>query len=176
MWGITYLFVAILVGLRYDRYIFPFSLLISYVIIKNFSLLRTKKKLIVTLVLLFYVVFIYKIIGERLSTDLFWEANYTLLDEGIPHQRINGGLGFNHYYNFDYINELYKKVNLKRPINWYKFHPIADFFITTKKNLQAKNPGLILYKPFSKERFWGIFKARLYIYKRKKGYKRPIWI
>lgn len=175
-WGITYLLVAILVGLRYDRYIFPFSLLVSYVIVSNFSLLRTKKKLIVAFVLLFYVVFIYKIIGKRFITDLFWEANYTLLNEGIPHQRINGGLGFNHFYNFDYINELYKKVKLKRPINWYKFHPIADFFITSKKNLQTKHPGLVLYKPLSREKFGGIFKARLYIYKRKKGYSQPIWL
>ena len=34
----------------------------------------------------------------------------SLLTEGISPHSINSGLGFNHFYSFDYINDLYKNV------------------------------------------------------------------
>jgi hypothetical protein len=69
--------------------------------------------------------------------------------------------------------EMYKNVPLNRPVNWHKFHPMANYFITlgTKKHL-----GLELVTSYKISKFFRIFERTAYIYKRKASFKGPIWI
>lgn len=176
LWGIILIFVTIFIGLRYDRYIWPVSILIIYVILSHFSWIEAYKKTFIIVFILIFSVFIYKIASRQLSLDLQWEAGYSLLNEDISSQEINCGLGFNLFYNLDYIKNLYKDVKVKRRINWYKFHPLARFFVLDKPKLDKRNPGLILYRSFSKKRLFGLLQKETYIYKRKDGYLKPIWV
>lgn len=99
-----------------------------------------------------------------------------MLNDGVSANEINGSLGFNHFYSYYYIKKLYKNVNIRRRINWYKFHPMARFFITGKAGLEKRHPGLVLYRSFSKRRLFGFLESRCHIYERKKGYSKPVWI
>ncbi|MGA1865333.1 MAG: hypothetical protein ACMUHX_09745 [bacterium] len=176
LWGISYILLSILIGLQYDRYIFPVSLLMIYILLSHFSWIGDQKKIFIVTFALIYFVFIYQIVASRLTMDLQWEANYFLLHEGISSYKINGGLGFNQFYSFDYITNLYKNVKVKRSVNWYKFHPLADFFVTSSAGLENKYTSLILYNNLTKKRLFGLLEERCYIYKRKNGHKDPIWI
>ena len=176
LWGILYILITILIGLRYDRYIFPFSVLIIYVLLAHFSWIGEFKKTFLIVFLLIFSVFIFKVASHRLIVDLKWEACNSLLNDGVSANEINGSLGFNHFYSYYYIKKLYKNVNIRRRINWYKFHPMARFFITGKAGLEKRHPGLVLYRSFSKRRLFGFLESRCHIYERKKGYSKPVWI
>lgn len=176
IWGIIYILTTIIVGFRYDRYVFPLSIFTIYLILINFSFIERQKALIVLIFTLFFTVFIFNIAVFRLALEVQWEAGDVLIKEGIPPIRINAGLGFNNYYSFDNINDLYKGIRIQRPVNWQLFHPMADYFINHKKDLEKDYPGLELYKSLSKRRWFGIFDDTFYIYKRKQGYTKFIWL
>lgn len=176
-WGFVYIMLTIILTLKYDRYIYPISILMIYIILKHFPSLKELKKISIVVYSLILLIFIFKHASRRLSLDLAWESSQSLLNEGISSHEINGGLGFNNYYNFAYIDNLYKNVKIKRPINWRKFHPLANFFVKGKSHLEKKHKGLILYKTHSKKRLFGILKKKVYVYRRKKNYSgRPIWL
>lgn len=176
LWAVVYIIVTILVGLRYDRYILPFSIPVIFIILSNFSGIAKNKTVLIVVFALFFSIFIYKITYYRLTLDLEWEAGEYLIRQGIPAYKINCGLGFNNFYSFEEINELYKNVPIKRPINWQLFHPLAHFFVKSAPGLEERYPSLVLYKSFSKQRWFGFFKRTFYIYKRKTGYTKPIWL
>ena len=171
-----YLVVSILIGLQYDRYVFPLAVLMIYIVVSQFAWIGKQKKTLTVVFIVIYSLFIFKLVSTNLTIDLQWEANHFLLHEGVPSHEVNGGLGFNHFYSFDYITDLYKNVKIRRPINWYKFHPSANFFVTGKRRLENKHDGLILVKTFVKKRYFGFFSRECYIYKRKNNYSKPIWL
>ncbi|MEW6380868.1 MAG: hypothetical protein AB1611_14840 [bacterium] len=176
LWGIAYLLVAIMIGLQYDRYIFPVSILMIYLLLSRFPWIGEQKKTLVVALALIYSLVIFQVASHRLSLDLEWTAGETLVHEGVPPCAINGGLGFNHFYSFDCITEAYKNVTVGRPINWYKFHPMAEFFVTGDESLADKQPGLRLYRTFTRERLFGLLEGTSYIYHRKDGFREPVWI
>jgi len=176
LWGICYIFVTIFIGLRYDRYIFPLSILTIFIVSSHFSWIEKQKKVFFIIFIVFFFVFIYRVATLRFALDLEWKATYSLIHEGVPSHEIRSGLGFNHFKSFYYITSLYKNVKIKRPINWYKFHPLANFFVTNKRGLEKKNRAIVLYKSFSGERLFGLLQKKCYIYKRKEGHKGAIWI
>jgi len=176
LWGIIYIFVTIFIGLRYDRYIFPLSVLMIFIVLRHFSWIEKQKKMFLIIFIVFFFVFIYKVAARRFALDLEWEATYSLIHEGVPFHEIRSGLGFNHFKSFYYITNLYKNVKIKRPINWYKFHPLANFFVTGKAGLEKRHLGLVLYKSFSGKRLFGLLQRNCHIYKRKEGHKEAIWI
>ena len=176
LWGIMYFLLSSILILRYDRYIYPISLLVICIILSNFSYIKKYKKTFISVFLILFSIFSYKMVRSRLSQDAQWKAGGLLIAEGVASQRINAGLGFNHYHSFDYITDLYKNAKVNRPINWYKFHPMADFFVTGKKKLEEKEKGLVLYKTFTQKRLFGHIESTRYIYRRKEGYRKPVWI
>jgi hypothetical protein len=176
LWGIFYVLTTILIGLRYDRYIMPISILIVFLIFNSFSWLIKQKTALIIVLLLTFSIMIFNIANSRLSLELYWEAGNYLYQEGVSYHEINAGMGFNVFYSFEYIDKLYKKFKVARPLNWQKFHPLANFFVSNKVDLEKRNPGLELYKTISKKRWFGILTNRKYIYKRKEGYKKAIFI
>lgn len=174
-WGIFFMITTIMIGLHYDRYIYPISILMIYVFLSHFPFINDYKTILIPVFILIYAVFIYQIAGSRLFIDLQWRESYALLQEGIPSSKINGGLGFNQYESFDYITDLYKNVTSNRPINWYKFHPLADFFVTGSTGLEEQKKGLVLYRSVTQKKLFGALEGRCFIYKRKNGHKGPIW-
>ncbi|MGA1868831.1 MAG: ArnT family glycosyltransferase [bacterium] len=176
LWGIIYILVAIFIGLRYDRYIFPLSIMSIFLILDYFPWLMDNKKTFILVYFLIYSIFMFRIINIRLGNDLSAHAADYLINKGIQRSNINGGLGFNHYHNYDYIINLYKDVKVKYPINWVKFHPMAHYFIRSNKDLDKKHPGLILLKSFTRKRFFGLIDKTIYIYKRKDNYKKFIML
>jgi hypothetical protein len=175
-WGIIYIITTILLFLKYDRYIYPLSILVVYIILKHFSYSEEWKKTFIIIYVLFFTVFIYPRISHRFNLDLEWEISQSLIDEGISPHEINGGLGFNNFYSLVYIDKLYKDVKVKRPINWQKLHPFALFFVSRKPDLEEKRQDLVLYRSIYKKRLLGLFKRKIYIYKRKEGYLQPIFL
>lgn len=176
LWGSMYILTAILIGLRYDRYILPVSLMIIYILLSTFPWIRENKKLIIFVFIATFSIFTFKLIGHRLSLDLEWEAASSLLKNGIDPLFINGGLGFNNYYSYYAIKDLYRNVNIGRPINWRKFHPMATYFVRSSTGLERERSDLELINTYSRQRFWGLFKSTIYIYKRKDNCRDPIWL
>ena len=176
IWGIIYILVAIFIGLRYDRYIFPLSIMSIFLIFDYFPWIKDNKKTFIIIYLLIYSIFMFKLMNIRSKDDISASAASYLLNKQIPTSHINGGLGFNHYYNYDYIINLYKNVKTKYPINWVKFHPMANYFIRSGKELEKKQKGLILLKSFARKRCFGLINRRVYIYKRKNNFKEFIFI
>jgi len=175
-WGIAYLAVAIFLGLQYDRYILPISIFMIYVLLSHFPWIGEQKKTLIIVLVLVYSHFIFEIASYRLFLNLQWDAGESLISEKVPPCAINGGLGFNHFYNFDCITEGYKNIRVARPINWYKFHPLAEFFVVGDSELENKIPGLTVYRTFTQERLFGLLKGKCYIYKRREGFRDPVWI
>lgn len=176
-WGIIYIITTIILFLKYDRYIYPLSILMLYIVLKHFSYGEEEwKKTFIIIYILFFIVFIYPKISSQFNLELKWEISQSLIDEGISPHVINGGSGFNNFYSLVYIDKLYKDVNVKRPINWQKFHPFALFFVSGKPDLEEKRQDLVLHRSISKERLFGLFKREMYIYKRREGYKQPIFL
>ena len=82
-----------------------------------------------------YSIFMFKLMNIRVKDDVSASAASYLLNKQIPTSQINGGLGFNHYHNYDYIIDLYKNVDTKYPINWTKFHHMANYFRSEHQNV-----------------------------------------
>ncbi|MCL6584481.1 MAG: hypothetical protein K6U11_12685 [bacterium] len=177
LWGVSYLLVAIFIGLSYDRYLFPLSILMIYALLSRFPRIigEQRETLVITLALI-YSLFIFQVASHRLSLDLEWTAGESLIRDGVQPCAINAGLGFNHFYNFDCLTDLYQEIRVGRPINWYKFHPLAEFFITGQEGLEHKHQGLKLYQTFVRKRLFGLLEGKCYIYQRKTGFQEPIWI
>ncbi len=176
-WAIAYILVTILVGLRYDRYIFPLTVLIIFMILNHFPWLKEQKAPLVIILILVYSVFIYNIAIMRLSLDTEWDAAYHLMDQGISPGKLNVCLGFNNFYSFDYINDLYKDLKSNnRFLNWHLFHPLADYFFRGEPGLDRTKPGIEKYEVVSRQRWFGILKVKIYVYKRKEGFIKPIYL
>jgi len=175
-WGVFILLTTIAIGLHYDRYVYPISILMIYLFLHYFPFVNDNRTVLITVFILIYSVFIFQVAGSRLSIDLQWNESYALVQEGIPAHTINGGLGFNQYESFDYITDLYKNAPGNRPLNWYKFHPLADFFVTGSMGLEQKEKGLVLYRSVTQKGLFGSLERKCFIYKRKNGHKGPIWI
>jgi len=175
-WGIAYVLVAIFLGLQYDRYILPISFFMIYVLLSHFPWIGEQKKTLIIILVLIYSHVIFPVASYRLFLNVQWDAGESLINEKISPCGINGGLGFNHFYNFDCITNIYKDVKVGRPINWYKFHPLAEYFVTGDSELENKISGLMLYRAFAQERLFGLLKAKCYIYKRREGFREPVWI
>ncbi|MGA1840747.1 MAG: hypothetical protein ACMUIU_09000 [bacterium] len=176
LWGIVYGLTTIILFLKYDRYIYPVSILMVYVILRHFSYNEKWKKTFIIIYVLFFTVFIYPQISRNLNLGLEWEASQSLMDEGISPNDINGGLGFNNFYSLVYIDKLYKNFRVKRPVNWQKLHPLANFFVSGEPGLEKKRKDIILYRTYHKERLFGLLKREKYIYKRKEGFQQPIFL
>ena len=176
IWGISYILLSVLIGLVYERYIFPVSVLMIYILLSHFRWIGEQKKIFIMIFVLFYSMFIFQVASSRLKIDLQWEANQFLLNEGIPCYRINGGLGFNQFYSFDQITDTYKNVKINRPVNWYKYHPQAEYFVTSNAGLEKRCASLVLYRTLTGKRLFGLIEGRSYIYKRRNGSKELIWI
>jgi len=174
-WGVFILLTTMAIGLHYDRYVYPISILMIYLFLHHFPFVNHNRIIFITVFILIYSVFIFQVAGSRLSIDLQWKESYALVQEGIPPHTINGGLGFNQYESFDYITNLYKNVPGNRPLNWYKFHPLADFFVTGSMGLEQKEKGLVLYRSVTQKGLFGSLEGRCFIYKRKNGHKGLIW-
>lgn len=175
-WGIAYLSVAILLGLQYDRYILPISIFMIYILLSHFPWIGEQKKTLIVILVLIYSHAIFQIASYRLFLNVQWDAGESLISEKVSPCGINGGLGFNHFYNFDCITSVYKDIRVGRPINWYKFHPLAEYFVVGDSDLENKVPGLMLYRTFTQERLFGLLKGTSYIYKRREGFREPVWI
>ncbi|MGA1845089.1 MAG: hypothetical protein ACMUIS_11055 [bacterium] len=176
LWGIIYVVLTILLYLRYDRYIYPLSIVAIYIVIRYLATMKESRKTFILIYLLFFIIYIYPSMSRNLHLDLQWGAAQSLIAEGISPNVIHGGLGFNNFYSLTYIDELYKDINAGRPINWHNLHPFAAFFVTSKSGLEKSQEGLLLYRSFSKESFFGFLKRKMYIYKRQEGYSKPIFI
>lgn len=176
LWGIVYCLTTMILFLKYDRYIYPISILMVYVILRHFSYSKKWKKTFIIIYVLFFSVFIYPQISRNLSSNLAWEASQSLIDEGISPHDINGGLGFNNFYSLVYIDKLYKNFKVQAPLNWQKLHPLANFFVSGKPDLEKKRKDIVLYRSYSKERLFGLLKREKYIYKRKEGFQQPIFL
>ncbi|MBN2374014.1 hypothetical protein JXL19_09535 [bacterium] len=174
-WGVFILLTTIAIGLHYDRYVYPISILMIYLFLHHFSFLNESRAVLITVFVLIYSAFIFQIAGSRLSIDLQWRESYALVQESIPPHKINGGLGFNQYESFNEITDLYKNVTIKRPVNWYNFHPLADFFVTGDMGLEKKDMGLILYRSSTQKGLFGSLEAKCFVYKRKDNHKGLIW-
>jgi hypothetical protein len=175
-WGIAYLVVAVLLGLQYDRYILPISIFMIYLLLSHFPWIGEQKKTLAIILVLMYSQVIFQIASYRLFLNVQWDAGESLIHEKVSPCEINGGLGFNHFYNFDCITDAYKDIKVGRPINWYKFHPLAEYFVVGDSELENKIPGLMLNRTFSQERLFRLLKGKCYIYKRREGFRDPVWI
>ncbi|MBN2373645.1 glycosyltransferase family 39 protein [bacterium] len=176
LWGIIYIALTILLYLLYDRYIYPLSVLIIYIVLKYFVSVKEWKKMFIITYLVFFVIFIHPIMNRNLHMELEWEAAHSLIEEGISPYAIHGGLGFNNFYSFTHIDNLYKDVDTGRPVNWHNLHPLAIFFVTSQSGLEKRQDGIVLYKSLSRKRFFGLLEKKIYIYKRRDGYSKPVFI
>ena len=167
--GIFYFLTSVMGLLLYDRYIFPLAIFVIFFILIQFSWITNFKKTGLITFLIIYSVFIVKTKNRCPSAENLWNAGNLLISQGINPAEINAGSGFGFYHNFYSVREMYKKVKLKKPINWHKFHPMANFFLSSNSKLK-KHPGLEIFDTVKNE------KNTIYIYKRKNNYREPIWI
>ncbi len=131
------------------------------------------KKTALIVFLIIYSIYIFNVAHSRKFQEVFWDANNLLMSKGVNSIEICGGLGFGYFYNRS-VKEMYQDVKLNRPINWYKFHPMANYFVSSKLRLK-RHPGLELIHTLRRTSHFGIFENEVYIFKRKDGYKEPIW-
>ncbi len=167
--GIFYFLTSVILLLLYDRYIFPLAIFVIFFILIKFSWITNFKKTGLIIFLIIYSIFIVKIKNRCPRAENLWDAGNLLISKGINPKEINGGSGFGFYHNFYSVRKIYKNVKIKRPINWHKFHPMANFFLSSKSKFK-KHPGLEIFDTVKNE------KNTIYIYKRKPNYQKPIWI
>jgi len=172
--ALFYFLINTMTTLIYDRYIFPLAILLIFFMLLKCDWIVSFKKTALVVFLIIYAIFIFHMAESRKSQEVFWDANDLLISKGVKPIEICAGLGFGYYYNHYAINELYKDVNMNRPINWHKFHPMANYFISSKKRLKS-HPGLELIHTLKSESHFKVFENEVYIFKRKDGYKQPIW-
>jgi len=171
--GLFYFILNTLTTLYYDRYIFPVAIFLIFFILLKCNWMVNFKKTALVVFLIIYSIFIFKVAKSRKSEEVLWDALNFLMEKGVKPIEICGGLGFGYYYNRS-VKELYKNVKINRPINWYKFHPMANYFLSSKKKLE-KHPGLELIYTRKRNSPFKMFQYKTYIFKRKPGYKKPIW-
>ena len=172
--GLFYFTMNYMTTLCYDRYIFPVAIFLIFFILLKCNWMVNLKKTALVVFLIIYSIFIFKLAKSRKPQEVLWDAGNLLMSKGVEPEEICGGCGFGLYYNNSAIREIYKSVKINRPINWHKFHPMANYFLSSKKKLE-RHPGLELIYTLRKDSPFKTFQYKTYIFKRKPGYKKPIW-
>jgi len=172
--GICYFILNMITTLIYDRYIFPVAIFLILFMLLKFDWIVNFKKTVLIVFLVIYSIFIFNLAKSRKNHEALWDAGELLISQGVKPEEICGGCGFGYYHNLQPIKEMYKNVKINRPINWHKFHPMANYFLSFKKQLKD-HPGLNLIYTLKRSSHFGLFEKEVYIFKRKDGYKEPIW-
>ena len=173
--GIFYFLMSVVVVLIYDRYIFPLALFAIFFILLQFDWIKSLPRTTFIIFILIYAIFIFPIKKNRIKNEVLWDAGDYLMSQGVQPIEINGGSGFGFYYNFHTIRKLYQGVNVGRPLNWHKFHPMATYFLSFNRALKDSKE-LDLFHSIRNQDSCKAFEREVFIYKRKEGYKGPIWM